>query len=84
MRKEWKRFQVNIEFLVQETFGICFILILRPEKEKAIVLETDFKIYKRLWPTPEKSTEAFNAIKKGISKNSSKSGPMWNKFREIL
>jgi hypothetical protein len=26
----------------------------RPKKEKAIVLETDFKIYKRLWLTPER------------------------------
>ena len=40
----------------------------RPKKEKAIVLETDFKIYKRLWLTPERYTDAFAAIKKSISK----------------
>ena len=40
----------------------------RPKKEKAIVLETDFKIYKRLWLTPERYPEALKAIKKTISK----------------
>lgn len=40
----------------------------RPKKEKAIVLETDFKIYKRLWLTPERYPEALKAIKKAISK----------------
>ncbi len=36
----------------------------RPKKKKAIVLETDFKIYKRLWITPEKHSSAFNILKK--------------------
>ena len=35
----------------------------RPKKEKAIVLETDFKIYKRLWLTPERYSEAFKVLK---------------------
>ena len=41
----------------------------RPKKEKAIVLETDFKIYKRLWLTPEKHSQALNTLKKILSKN---------------
>ena len=36
----------------------------RPKKSKAIVLETDFKIYKRLWVTPEKHTKVFSILKK--------------------
>lgn len=36
----------------------------RPAKKKAIVIETDFKIYKRLWITPEKHEKAFGALKK--------------------
>ena len=36
----------------------------RPMKTKAIVLETDFKIYKRLWITPEKHAKVFNILKK--------------------
>jgi hypothetical protein len=36
----------------------------QPTKKKAIVLETDFKIYKRLWITPERHTAALNALKK--------------------
>ncbi len=36
----------------------------RLTKKKAIVLETDFKIYKRLWITPEKHNTAFNVLKK--------------------
>ena len=36
----------------------------RPTKTKAIVLETDFKIYKRLWITPERHSMAFNILKK--------------------
>jgi len=36
----------------------------RPTKKKAIVLETDFKIYKRLWLTPEKHASVFNILKK--------------------
>ena len=36
----------------------------RLTKKKAIVLETDFKIYKRLWITPEKHNAAFNVLKK--------------------
>jgi len=36
----------------------------RPTKKKAIVLETDFKIYKRLWITPEKHDKAFSILKK--------------------
>ena len=34
----------------------------RSKKEKAIVLETDFKIYKRLWLTPEKHAQALNVL----------------------
>ena len=36
----------------------------RPTKKTAIVLETDFNIYKRLWITPEKHNVAFNVLKK--------------------
>ena len=36
----------------------------RPTKKKAIVLETDFKVYKRLWITPEKHASVFNILKK--------------------
>ena len=36
----------------------------RPTKTKAIVLETDFQIYKRLWITPERHSIAFNVLKK--------------------
>ena len=36
----------------------------RPTKKKAIVIETDFKIYKRLWITPEKHSQAFSILKK--------------------
>ena len=36
----------------------------RPKKENAIVLETDFKIYKRLWLTPERYSEALRVLKK--------------------
>ncbi len=36
----------------------------RPAKNKAIVLETDFKIYKRLWITPEKHSTALSILKK--------------------
>ena len=36
----------------------------RPTKNKAIVLETDFKIYKRLWVTPEKHAKVFSILKK--------------------
>ena len=36
----------------------------RPTKKKAIVLETDFKVYKRLWVTPEKHSSVFNILKK--------------------
>jgi len=42
--------------------------IERPKKEKAIVLETDFKIYKRLWLTPENHVQALNTLNKIISK----------------
>ena len=35
----------------------------RPTKKKAIVLETDFKIYKRLWITPERHGSAFKILK---------------------
>ena len=38
----------------------------RPTKKKAIVLETDFKIYKRLWVTPEKHSIVYNILKKLI------------------
>ena len=36
----------------------------RPTKKKAIVLETNFKIYKRLWVTPEKHDRVFSILKK--------------------
>lgn len=36
----------------------------RPKKDKAIVLETDFKIYKRLWLTPERPAEVLKILKK--------------------
>ena len=36
----------------------------RPIKKKAIVLETDFKIYKRLWVTPEKHDRVLSLLKK--------------------
>ncbi|HUT06142.1 MAG TPA: hypothetical protein VMW74_05590 [Nitrosopumilaceae archaeon] len=39
----------------------------RPKKEKAIVLETNFKIYKRIWITPERHTSVFNLLKKLVS-----------------
>ena len=38
----------------------------RPKKEKAIVLETDFKIYKRLWLTPERHSQALKILNKVI------------------
>ena len=38
----------------------------RPSKKKAIVLETDFKIYKRLWITPENHVKALSVQKKKI------------------
>ena len=40
----------------------------RPKKEKAIVLETDFKIYKRLWVTPEKHAQALSILNKVLFK----------------
>jgi len=36
----------------------------RPMKKKAIILETDYRIYKRLWITPEKHSVVFNLLKK--------------------
>ncbi|MDH3611213.1 MAG: hypothetical protein OEM79_05560 [Nitrosopumilus sp.] len=39
----------------------------RPKKDKAIVLETDFKIYKRLWLTPERHAEALKILKNILS-----------------
>ena len=38
----------------------------RPVKNKAIVLETNYKIYKRLWITPERHTAALNVLRKLI------------------
>jgi len=38
----------------------------RSTKKKAIVIETDFKIYKRLWITPEKHDIVLNILKKLI------------------
>lgn len=38
----------------------------RPAKSKAIILETDYKIYKRLWITPERHTVALNVLRKLI------------------
>ena len=35
----------------------------RPSKSMAIVLETDYKIYKRLWITPERHSAALNVLK---------------------
>ncbi|MDH3277517.1 MAG: hypothetical protein OEL77_03755 [Nitrosopumilus sp.] len=40
----------------------------RSKKDKAIVLETDFRIYKKLWLTPERYTEALNVLNKIILK----------------
>jgi hypothetical protein len=40
----------------------------RPKKEQAIVLETDFKIYKRIWLTPEKHSQALKVLKILLSK----------------
>lgn len=39
----------------------------RPKKDKAIVLETNFKIYKRLWLTPERHSEALKILKMFLS-----------------
>ena len=36
----------------------------RPIKKKAIVLETDYLVYKRLWITPEKHVTVYNLLKK--------------------
>ena len=38
----------------------------RPMKKKAIVLETDYAVYKRLWITPEKHSTVLNLLKKLI------------------
>ena len=38
----------------------------RPSKSKAVVLETDYKIYKRLWVTPERHAVALSILKKLI------------------
>ena len=38
----------------------------RPTKKKAIVLETYFKIYKRLWITPEKHDQVIKILKELI------------------
>jgi len=38
----------------------------RPAKSNTIVLETDYKIYKILWITPEKHSTALNVLKKLI------------------
>ena len=35
----------------------------RPTKKKAIVLETDFQIYKRLWITPERHSTVLNILR---------------------
>jgi hypothetical protein len=40
----------------------------RPKKEKAIILETDFRIYKRLWLTPERHAQALKVLKNLITK----------------
>ena len=39
----------------------------RPKKKNAIVLETNFKIYKRIWITPENHSNVFNLLKKLVS-----------------
>ena len=36
----------------------------RPTKNKAIVLETDFAVYKRLWITPERHSTVLALLKK--------------------
>lgn len=38
--------------------------VSRPKKNKAIVLETDYKIFKRLWITPERHAIALGILKK--------------------
>ena len=40
----------------------------RSKKDKAIVLETDFRIYKRLWITPEKYSHALKILRDLVSK----------------
>ena len=35
----------------------------RPSKSKAVVLETDYKIYKRLWITPERHSIVLNILR---------------------
>ena len=40
----------------------------RPKKDKAIVLETDFRIYKRLWLTPERHSLALNTLNQILPK----------------
>jgi len=39
----------------------------RPKKNSAIVLETNFKVYKRLWVTPERHGEFLKILKKLLS-----------------
>jgi hypothetical protein len=39
----------------------------RPKKNNAIVLETNFKIYKRLWVTPERHGEFLKILKNLLS-----------------
>ena len=36
----------------------------RPTKKKAIVLETDYSVYKRLWITPEKHSKVLHILEK--------------------
>ena len=65
MKENWERSRENIEYPELEISEIGFISILiAQKKEKAIVLETSFKIYKRIWITPERHASVFNLLKK--------------------
>ena len=39
----------------------------RPAKKKAIVLETDYTVYKRLWITPEKHATVLHLLEKLVN-----------------
>ena len=65
MKEKWEHSRENIEYLELENFRDWFHFDTdRPKKENAIVLETNFKIYKRIWITPERHASVFNLLKK--------------------
>ena len=51
------------EILILIKLRHCYFDASRPTKKKAIVLETDFKIYKRLWVTPESHAKSLSVLK---------------------